>query len=121
MPGPAPPSARELLRTAALALAALAAGSLVFFGPGILTGRELLFTHDIRSSDLWHLHLPLKHVYARGLAAGRLPLWCPEVGTGFPLLAEGQVGALYPPNLLLFSTLPLPLAFDWALLLQVFL
>jgi len=47
-----------------------------------------------------------------------LPLWCPEVSTGFPLLAEGEVAALYPPNLLLYGLLPLTAAFGCATLLH---
>ncbi len=31
---------------------------------------------------------------------GVLPLWTPYIFGGFPLFAEGQIGALYPPNLL---------------------
>jgi hypothetical protein len=79
------------------------------------------FTHDTTASDIWHLNYPLKHVYAEGLKQGRLPVWCPQIGTGLPLLAQGEVGALYPLNLALFFLLPLPLAFNWSLLAHVVL
>ena len=76
------------------------AALLAFFGLDFAMGRVLPCTHDIFASDLWHFHLPLKAEYAERLAAGELPLWSHRLGTGMPLLAEGQVGALYPPNLL---------------------
>ncbi|MBI4858846.1 MAG: hypothetical protein HY815_01025 [Candidatus Riflebacteria bacterium] len=46
------------------------------------------------------------------------PFWTRSAGTGFPLLAEGQVGALYPPTLLLHALLPLPLAINLFIILH---
>lgn len=110
------PSAADLRRTALAAFLLAAVAAVVYHGPSILSGARLFFTHDLSRSDLWHLHYPLKHFYAAELAEWRLPFWCPGVGGGFPLFAEGQVGALYPPNLLLFGLLPLPLAFNLSIL-----
>ena len=52
---------------------------------------------------LWNLDLPkidspLAVFFHEALAAGRLPLWNDRLGLGFPLYAEGQIGAFYPPN-----------------------
>jgi len=112
-------SASEILRTGLMALGVTAAAAVLFHGLDIVLGTRLFFTHDISRSDIWHLHYPMKHFYATGLRECRLPLWCPGIGTGFPLHAEGQVGALYPVNLLLFGLLPLELAFNWGILLHV--
>jgi hypothetical protein len=116
---PRPPS--DLRRTALAALVVLIPAVLCFYGWGIATGRRLFFTHDLNGSDLWHLHYPLKCFMAEQLRAGHLPYWCENIGTGFPLLAEGQVGALYPPNLVLFRWLALPVAFNGSILLHVLL
>jgi len=62
--------------------------------------------------DIYQLHYPLRSAYASELAQGRLPLWTPQVFAGYPLLAEGQVGALYPPNLILHLLLPVPIALN---------
>lgn len=113
-----PPPPSDIARTGLVALALTAAAVVLFHGLDIALGSRLFFTHDLSRSDIWHLHYPLKHFYAAGLGEGRLPLWCPHVGTGLPLHAEGQVGALYPPNLLLFGLLPLALAFNWGILLH---
>jgi len=61
---------------------------------------------------LWNLDLPkiqypLASLFHEALAAGRLPLWDDRLGLGFPLYAEGQIGAFYPPNWLLFQLAPL--------------
>jgi hypothetical protein len=111
------PSSAELARNALLAAGLSVMAFAVFYGPDILTGSALFFTHDVVGSDLWHLNYPMKHYYQAALRDGRLPLWCPELGTGFPLHAEGQIAALYPFNLLLYAVLPLPLAFNWSIAL----
>lgn len=117
---PKPNSLRGLRGTAVLA-GALLVGGVLFFGLGFAAGDRTLFTHDYFGSDVWNFHYPLKAFYASHLAQGELPLWCPHVGTGFPIHAEGQVGMLYPPNLLLFGLLPLSVAFNWSVLLHLVL
>lgn len=68
--------------------------------------------------DIFQLHLPLRTAYAEALARGTLPLWSSNVMGGYPLLAEGQLGALYPLNLLLHSLLPVPVALNVFVLLH---
>ena len=48
--------------------------------------------------DIDLFHNPIRHVFARGFAQGRFTLWCSGIYAGFPLFADGQVGALYPFN-----------------------
>jgi hypothetical protein len=62
--------------------------------------------------DIFQLHYPLRSAYAAELARWSLPLWTPHVLAGYPLLAEGQLGALYPPNLILHVLLPVPIALN---------
>lgn len=62
--------------------------------------------------DIFRLHYPLRSVYAAELARLSLPLWTPHVFAGYPLLAEGELGALYPPNLILHALLPVPVALN---------
>ncbi|MEO8463106.1 MAG: hypothetical protein ABI555_07825 [Chloroflexota bacterium] len=61
---------------------------------------------------LWNLDLPkidypLASFFHDALRAGRLPLWNDNLGLGFPLYAEGQIGAFYPPNWLIYQLPPL--------------
>lgn len=62
--------------------------------------------------DIFRLHYPLRSVYAAELTRFSLPLWTPDVFAGYPLLAEGELGALYPPNLILHALLPVPAALN---------
>jgi len=66
--------------------------------------------------DIYQLHYPLRSAYARELARLSLPLWTTDVLAGYPLLAEGQLGALYPPNLVLYALLPVPIALNISIL-----
>jgi hypothetical protein len=61
---------------------------------------------------LWNLDIPkidapLAVFFHEALQGGGLPLWNDRLGLGFPLYAEGQIGAFYPPNWLIFRLEPL--------------
>jgi hypothetical protein len=79
----------------ALAATLLAA----FFGP-VLWGGQVYYTGDI--ARIYH---PQRVALAQSLAQGRLPWWLPQVGIGYPMLAEGEIGALYPLNWPLYALL----------------
>ena len=51
----------------------------------------------------------------------RLPWWTTRIHCGFPLLAEGQIGAFYPLNLLFLFFLPIKWAYNYEILFQYFL
>jgi hypothetical protein len=113
--------ARDILKTGLIAALVTATAAVVFFGPGFATGSVLPFTHEGFGSDIWHQNLPFRSFYEKELGAGRLPHWAPDLGTGLPLLAEGQVGALYPPHLVLHLLLPLAVAFNLSILVSIVL
>jgi len=95
---------------------ALAGVTALFFAPAWV-GRWLLYG----GLDIQTIHYPLHAAYAAALRAGRLLLWTPLLAGGFPLFAEGQMGGLYPPNLLFYRLLPLDLAHNWSPLLHFLL
>lgn len=72
---------------------------------------------DFGQSDVLHLNLPLKVILSNSYKAHQWPLWNPLLANGFPLLAEGQIGTFYLPNLLLFSLLPVVAAYNLNLVL----
>jgi hypothetical protein len=74
----------------------------------VLWGGRVWFFHDLR-----HHHYPWRAYVGAAIADGELPSWAP-IGHGFPLIADGQSGGLYPPNWLLFGALPPWLAFGWS-------
>ncbi len=76
---------------------------------------------DFGESDVLHLNLPLKYILSAALKNHEWPLWNPYLANGFPLLAEGQIGTFYLPNLLLFRFLPLIWAYNLNLVLAYLL
>lgn len=63
-------------------------------------------------------HIPWSRFLADSLANLSLPLWTPYMHSGFPILAEGQIGALYPPNLIMYLFLPYKIAYTYNILLH---
>src|SRR3972149_4148432 len=90
---------------------------LIFFSPILFLGETFLGAGLIYS-DLMTLNYPLKQLLAQSLKDGNLPFWTNLIGNGTPIFAESQIGALYPPHLLLFRFLPAPAAFNLNLFLH---
>lgn len=80
-------------------LGLLAAVVVGFFWQATLAGGAF-FVQDVMVQNY-----PFRDFFARHLRGGQLPLWDPAINCGFPLLAEGQAGPLYPFNWLT-SALP---------------
>jgi len=69
----------------------------LFTAPVSLLGR-VYFAQEISISDLVEQNYPMRGVLSDSLAQGRLPFWSTLIFGGFPILAESQIGALFPPN-----------------------
>ncbi|MDI6831022.1 MAG: YfhO family protein [Actinomycetota bacterium] len=106
---------------AAMCMALIMLAVLLLFTFPFLSARRLLFMGDITTSDITELNFPAKNLLSSSLREGRLPLWDPDTGCGFPLLSEGQSGMLYPLNLIAFLALPPVLAFNLSVALSLFL
>lgn len=82
----------------------------------LLAGTHLfLFEHYLDHT------LPTREYLRECLLAGRLPLWTPWQQGGAPLLASGQAGVLYLPNLLLLALFPAVRALQLYIVLHVLL
>ena len=74
-----------------------------------------LFAARVAGADgpwLWNLDMPkidypLASFFHDALMHGHLPLWNDQLGLGYPLYAEGQIGAFYPPNWFIYLLPPL--------------
>ena len=86
----------------------------IFFFFSLASGQQVLDNGDIS-----RFSFPAGLELAKGLAQGRLPLWEPSMGVGFPLLAEGNLSALYPPNLILYRLFPIHLAISYEILFHL--
>ncbi|MCL4390557.1 MAG: hypothetical protein M1484_03295 [Patescibacteria group bacterium] len=76
----------------------------------------LILTPDFGRSDVWHFDFALKFFLSEALKNGYLPFWSKNIGTGFPLFAEGQIGMLMPVNLFLFKFFDAVTAFNLGLI-----
>ena len=56
---------------------------------------------------------PLEAWFAQEFQAGRFPLWNPYIFAGYPALADGEIGLVYPLHLLLLHLLSVGQAFIW--------
>lgn len=93
--------------------------SIVYFFHLWYPSQKLLVTPDIGTSDAINLSLSQKYVLARVYARGKLPLWETGVGAGFPMFAEGQIGALFLPNIILYRIFPFVTAFNTSLVFAI--
>src|SRR5437667_7453977 len=62
---------------------------------------EIIATNDASTNDLLFFMLPVRTLYAEALKQGEILQWTNLIYSGFPLLAEGQGGFLYPVNIVL--------------------
>jgi membrane protein YfhO len=86
----------------------------------IATLQTVNIQDDIFTSDLLNDRLPVRAAVGASLARGDTPFWMPGIYTGFPSLAQIEVGTLYPTNLLLFGLLDPYAAIAWAQILPLF-
>jgi len=77
----------------------------------VVFGQGVFFDHDLR-----HHHYPWRFWATEAFGRGEIPMWSPEVGNGFPLMADGQTGVFYPLNWLFGVLLPAHWALSWSLL-----
>ena len=64
---------------------------------------------------------PWAKFYQQEIRQFHLPWWTRHIHCGFPLLAEGQVGAFYPLNFLFLFFLPIKWAYNYEILFHYFL
>jgi len=77
----------------------LAVGLTFVFWKPLWTGGGLI------GGDTYTYFFPQKQFFAERLHAGEFPLWNNRSGFGYPLIAESQTGAFYPPHLLIYPLL----------------
>ena len=86
----------------------------------------LLFYHEIVTlqgawivGDHAEQHFPWAYFFAEHLKRGTLPYWTDLMHAGFPLVAEGQIGAFYLPNLLFYFFLPIRIGYAWNIIFHL--
>jgi hypothetical protein len=65
--------------------------------------QDILFSPQVPFfRDLGTYFYPMRHSLFESYRAGNLPLWDRHMAMGFPLLADFQSAAFYPPHLIFF-------------------
>ena len=93
----------------------------VFFFRLFFPQPSIFMIPDFGESDVLNYNLPLKNFLSQSLKNDTWPLWTNKIANGFPLLAEGQIGTFYLPNLLLFKFLPFIYAYNLSYVLSYIL
>lgn len=104
-----------MIRKHSIALFILLIPLVLFFGKTISDGLIPYYC------DISFQNLPAKVELSTNLKNFSLPLWTWKGHCSYPLLAEGQAGAPYPVNLILFYTLSAVHAFWIYILLHLYL
>lgn len=91
------------------------AGVLLVFWDVALLDRAFL------SGDHLIQHYPWAKFLQDSIRQFRLPWWTSQIQCGFPLLAEGQIGAFYPLNLIFLFLIPLKAAYNYEALFHFIL
>lgn len=89
------PSLRRLLLVEGWPLLVILACVLLLFRDDLFRG-TIFFERD---TELFYL--PLLRWYLGQIHDGHLPLWMPLIFGGYALFADGELGMLYPPNVVL--------------------
>ncbi|MDP8297931.1 MAG: hypothetical protein RAP41_07125 [Candidatus Orphnella occulta] len=79
---------------------------LIFMRAGFLAGDSLVQFY------------PWSEVYSEAIKRFSFPFWCEYFHSGFPLMAEGQVGGFYPLNILMYFLLPFKIAYNYSIILH---
>ena len=94
------PSEVVRFRLGAGSLLLIAAVGLLFFAKLVLHPSWVLYTDY---SDLLTYQIPqMRYLVSSWQQTGEQPLWCPYSFAGMPFVHDLQVGAFYPPHLLLY-------------------
>lgn len=87
-------------RPAILHLLLITTLGLLFFNQLVLNPTQVLCSDY---SDLLAEHIPAKRFLVRSWQeTGEVPLWCPYLFSGMPIISDIQVAAFYPPHFILY-------------------
>ncbi|MDO8551068.1 MAG: YfhO family protein [bacterium] len=77
----------------------IAVSIFIFFYPNF-TWPAVNITPSVGTNDLTDLDYPFRHFLIESLKRGQLPLWSSAISAGYPIMAEGQIAALFPLTIL---------------------
>lgn len=82
---------------------------------------QFVSTPDFGQIDSLHMSISTKYFLWDKLQHNELPLWSKQIGSGYPVLGEGQIGTFFIPNILLYRLFDFAFAYNASLLLAILL
>ena len=95
--------------------------TVIFFVKLFYPKPAIFFTPETTKGDIWYFNYPVRNFLGNSLKNIKLPLWIRDMGTGYPIYAEGQIGTFNIFNLMFFSLFPNWLAFNLSYITIFFL
>ncbi|RJP32457.1 MAG: hypothetical protein C4536_06195 [Actinobacteria bacterium] len=109
------------LRRPSVAICILMVLSLALFTFPLWSSHRLLYQGGADGSEVTDETFPAQQFASEHVKDGSITLWNPDIACGFPVLAEGQSGTLYPVNLLISLLFDPVLAFNLSIVIGLLL
>jgi hypothetical protein len=90
---------------------------IIFFFLGKLIFMKAAFIYG----DYLVQFYPWSKIYSEAIKEFSFPFWTRYFNSGFPLMAEGQIGGFYPLNIIMFFLLPFKVAYNYSVILHFIL
>jgi hypothetical protein len=87
----------------------------------IFLGKQIIMKEAMLRGDFLAQFYPWMQAYAESIKDFTFPFWSRYFHSGFPLMAEGQIGGFYPLNILMFFLLPFKIAYNYSVILHFLL
>ena len=84
----------------------------------VFLGKQIFMKESMLRGDFLMQFYPWMRIYAESIKEFTFPFWCRYFHSGFPLMAEGQIGGFYPLNILMFFLLPFKIAYNYSVILH---
>jgi len=93
----------------------------LFFSRLFFPEPRIFYNVEVIGSDIWNVYYPLRDFLSDSIKKGEMPFWSKDIGMGFPVFGEGQVGVLFLPNLILYYLFETWMAWNLSFVLAFFL
>lgn len=87
----------------------------------IFLGKLIFMKASFLNGDYLQQFYPWSKIYSEAIKNFSFPFWIRYVNSGFPLMAEGQIGGFYPLNIILFFLLPFNIAYNYSIVIHFIL
>ena len=92
---------------------------MIFLAPFVFYLPITLAQKTFFAGDFFLWLYPIRATLAQAMTQWRIPLWDPTIAFGFPIFAEGQMGALRPIYQIIYRLLPTQVGLGYELLIHL--